>query len=164
MLRSPMMRGDALDVAAREHAAGRILRRVQDDQLGAGRDQARHLVHIHGEIALFAQRNRHRRAACVANHRLVDGKAGIGIDHFVALIDEREHDVKDDGLAAGNHNNFFGLHFDPAGAAHFTGDGLAQFGQCPRRGRSASSRREARPRLLPQCVAGFEKSGSPISR
>ena len=24
---------------------------------------ARHLVHIHGEVALFAQRNRHRRAA-----------------------------------------------------------------------------------------------------
>ncbi len=88
MLRSPMSFGDLLDVAAFHDAARRVLRRVQDDQFGAVVDEPREFVDVEGEVALFAQLDGHRASADVVDHRLVDRKAGIGIDDFISLINK----------------------------------------------------------------------------
>ena len=59
-------------------------------------------VEIEGEAALFDQRNRHRRRAQEADHRFVNRESGIGIDHFVARLEQRQHGEEDDRLAAGH--------------------------------------------------------------
>ena len=43
-------RGDVVDVLFAEHASGRILRRIQNDEPGAIGDQRRQFVHIETEI------------------------------------------------------------------------------------------------------------------
>ena len=48
--------GDGRDVLARQHAAGRVVRRVEDDQLGLGRDERAQLVDVESEVVLLAQR------------------------------------------------------------------------------------------------------------
>ena len=50
--------GDALEIGARQHAAGRVGGRVQDDHPGARRDQAGELVRIEAEVVLLAKRHR----------------------------------------------------------------------------------------------------------
>ena len=49
------------------------------------------LVDVEAEVVLLAQRERHRRAADVAGHRLVDREAGVRVDDLVALVDQGEH-------------------------------------------------------------------------
>ena len=66
------------------------------------------LVDVEPEIALLAQRNRHRLRAQEVDHRLVNGEAGIGIDDLVALFHQRQHGEEDDRLAAGNDDHFIG--------------------------------------------------------
>ena len=65
-------------------------------------------VDIEPEIALLAQRNRHRLGAEEVDHRFVNGEAGIGIDDLVAFFHQRQHGEEDDGLAAGNDDHLFG--------------------------------------------------------
>ena len=93
---------------------------------------SRYFVHGHGEGALFAQVNGNRRAAGVTDHRFVDGKARVGVKDLVALVDEGEHDIEDDGLAAGDNAHLLGRDGDAVRAADGRGDGLAQLGQTGR--------------------------------
>ena len=72
--------------SARHHAARRIMRRIQNDQLGAVGDEGREFVHIKREIALFAQVDGYGLAANVVDHRLINREAGIGIDNFISFI------------------------------------------------------------------------------
>ena len=45
-------RGDALDVGARQHRAGGVLRAVEDEQARARRDERAQLVEVQAEVAL----------------------------------------------------------------------------------------------------------------
>ena len=78
--------GDFENVFPGEHAAGRVVRRVQDDQLGAAGNQRGQFLDVHGEVALFAERKRNRASADIIDHGLVDGEAGIRVNNFVSLI------------------------------------------------------------------------------
>ena len=94
---------------------------------------ARQFVHVQTEIFLFAQRIGTARRADVLDHRLVNGEAGIRVDHFVTRIDQRQHGEKDDRLAAGNYHDLVGGHLDATGTTDVFGDGLPQVGQSRRR-------------------------------
>ena len=80
--------GDVVDVALAENAAGGVLRRVDDDQLGAIGDEGSQFFHVQAEIALLAQADRDRKAADVVDHRLVDGEARVGVDNLIAFINQ----------------------------------------------------------------------------
>src|SRR5438034_7176977 len=82
-------RRDALDLRAIEHAARRIRRRVDDDQLRARREALLEHVEVEAELARLAQRNRYRRGAHEIDHRFVDRKAGVRVDHLVAVPRQR---------------------------------------------------------------------------
>src|SRR5207247_1353777 len=82
-------RRDAVDLRAIEHAAGRVRRRVDDDQLRARREALLEHVEVEAELARLAQRNRYRRGAHEIDHRFVDRKAGVRVDHLVAVPLER---------------------------------------------------------------------------
>ncbi len=86
MLRSPIDLRDLLDVAALHNAAGGILRRIQNDQSGSVVDERGQFVDIEREVALLAQVDGHGASANVVDHRLVDGKARIGIDDLISFI------------------------------------------------------------------------------
>src|SRR4026207_860066 len=70
------------------------------------------------EATLLAQGDRHRLAAHEVDHRFVDGKAGIGMHHLVARVDERGDDEVHDGLRAGRHHDLIGSDRDAARALH----------------------------------------------
>ena len=74
----------ALEVGERDHASGRILGRVQDHELRPLAEKALELGGIEAEAAILPKRQGHRGRACEPDGRLVDRKAGIGIDHLVA--------------------------------------------------------------------------------
>src|SRR5208282_2193276 len=135
-----------------EHAAGRVLRRIQDDQLGALGNQRGELFDIEAKIALLAQWNRNRAPADILDHRLVDGEAGIRVDDFVSLIDEGEDGMENDRLAAGNDHNFLARNRDIASAANVVGNGLAQFGQ-------AGGGAVVRPSMAESVDAGLDDIG-----
>ena len=82
--------GDVDNVLFLQDAAGRILRRIQNDELGPVIDQPGELVHVEPKIQLLAQPNRHRFRADVVNHRLVNRESGIGIDHLVPFFRQRQ--------------------------------------------------------------------------
>ena len=62
------------------------------------------------------------------DHRFVNREAGVGVDHFVARLQQRQHGEEDDRLAAGDHRDVLRAHLNSAGARDVGGDGLAQFG------------------------------------
>ena len=97
--------GDLLEVLARRDAAGRVGRRVDDDELGPRRDQRRQLVRVEAEVVLLADRAGDGLAADEAGHRLVDREARVRVDDLVALVDEGQDREEHDRLAAGDHDH-----------------------------------------------------------
>ncbi len=116
---------DLADVRLGDYAAGRILGRIEDQHFGAIRQAVAQTIQIENEIAVFDQRDRHRLRTEEANHGAVNGKAGIGIHHFIAGLEQREHGEEDDGFAAGDHANMLRAGLDASGARYVLGDGFA---------------------------------------
>ncbi len=67
-----------------ERASGGVVRRVQDDQLGAVGNQRGQFFDVEGKIALFAEPNGNGSAVQIVDHRLIDGEAGVGINDFIS--------------------------------------------------------------------------------
>ena len=109
-----------------QHAAGRVLRRIQDDELRAVVNQPGEFVDVEPEIHLLAQLDRHRFRAEEVDHRLVNRESGIGVDDLVPFFDQREDGEEDDGLAAGDNDHFFGCRCYAARLTHILSDRLAQ--------------------------------------
>ena len=108
--------GDADEVLAREHAARRVCRRVEDDQLRPRRHQADELVRVETEVVLLADRDRYRRSANEARHRLVDRKARVRVDDLVALLRQGEDREEHDRLRPGRHDHLGRVDGDAAPA------------------------------------------------
>src|ERR1051326_2321360 len=72
---------DAVDVDLCEHSAGRILRRIQNDQASAIGDEPRELVDIQSKIHFLAQTDRHRFRVEELDHRFVNRKSWVRIDY-----------------------------------------------------------------------------------
>ncbi len=120
-------------VRGRHHRAGGIVRRIDDDQARAAGDETAQFAHVGPELALLAQRQRHRPRAHELDHGLINGKAGIGEDHLVARIGQREHGEEDDRFAARDHHHFVGRNMHAARRGDLARDGLAQFRHSGRR-------------------------------
>ena len=90
-----------LDVhLARHDAAGRVGGRVQDHELRARREALGEIVGGEREAGLLGDRQRHRRGARPADHRLVDREAGVRVDDLVARVAGREHAEEQERLRA----------------------------------------------------------------
>src|SRR3990172_3615172 len=118
--------GDGLQVALAKHTASRVVGRVDDDHLGAGRDLGAQLVHVETELPLLAQWDRDRRPAHELDHGLVDGEAGVGIDDLVPFVDQDEHNVKHNRFRAGRYNDVTRVNLDAAGLGDVLRDSLTQ--------------------------------------
>src|ERR1700732_5315822 len=114
------------NVCLGEHTAGRVVRRVQDDQLRAVGNQRCQFFDIYEKCTFFAQRNRNRLAERILDHRLVDGEAGIRVDDFISRINQCQDREENNRLAAWHYNNFFAGNQHAAGAADVVGNRLAQ--------------------------------------
>ena len=58
----------------------------------------------------------------------ISGEAGIGIEDFVAGIDERHHGQEEGDFAAGSEDDVVGGDIEIARVVEIAGDGLAQGG------------------------------------
>ena len=63
-----------------------------------------------------------------AGERGIDRKAGIGIENFVAGLDEGHHGERESHLAAGRDEDFFAGNFQAASALQICGDGVRKSG------------------------------------
>ena len=59
---------DRLDILLLQHATGRVLRRVQNDELCAIVNETGQLIDVQPEIQFLAQPDRHRLRADVVDH------------------------------------------------------------------------------------------------
>ncbi len=107
--------GDRLEVLHGEHRAGRVVRRVDDDELGLFGDERGKLSRIEAELAVLAQRRRDGGCADELSHGLVDREAGVRADDLVALVHQREDAEEEDRLRARGDDDLGGLVVGPAG-------------------------------------------------
>ena len=150
--------------SARNHAAGRVLRRVEHHHFGAAREQALEAIQVEGEAAALFQRHRHRSGAAEADHRFVDREAGIGVDDLVAGLEQGQHGEEDDGLAAGDDARRAAGRPKCRGCARCARRWPRAVRVGPAWGRSGSSPRRAPSLAASTTCGGVGKSGSPISR
>ncbi len=125
--------GDALHGLGLEHGAGRVVRRVEDQQFRARRDLALQILQVQVEAVLIAERQRHGPRAEEVDQRLVDRERRVGEQHVVAVLEQRHHGVEHDGLAAGRDHDVVGVARDAALGLPLLGDDLAELGQSGRR-------------------------------
>ena len=96
-------------VGLRDDTAGRVLRRVEDDEAGAVAEQRVELVGVEAEPPLLAQRQRHRRRTGEADGRLVDREARVGVDHLVTRPGGGEDGEEEERLRTGRDENALGI-------------------------------------------------------
>ena len=120
--------GDRLEIAALQAAAGRVVRRVQDQQPRLLRDLGFELVRIESEVARFAQVHRYRHRPVGDDLRFVDRESGHGINHLVAdaIVGDRGDRVGDERLGASRDDDLLGRDVEPATAPHVGCCGGAQ--------------------------------------
>ena len=116
---------DELDVLPRQDAAGRVLRRVDDQEPGAVGHQRGELGEVHPELALLAEADRHRPGADEAHQRLVDRVPGVGQDHLVAGLDAAQQGEEEDVLGARDHDHLERLDVRPQPPVEEVRDRLA---------------------------------------
>src|SRR5712691_7193064 len=93
--------------------------------------------------------NRHGVAAHVVDHRLVDGKAGIGIDDFITSINKRQHRKENNRLTTSDDYNFIASDWYISRAAHIFSDRLAQV-------RKTGGRTVVGPALMQSSYGSFD--------
>ena len=110
---------DRGDVLLGQHAACRVLWRIQNKELCAIVDRNGELIDVEPEFSFNSSRNwRHRFRTDIVDHRLVDREAGIRVNDFISVFGESQNGKKDDRLATGNDDHFVGRHVYPARLAH----------------------------------------------
>ena len=114
-------------------AAGRVGRRIEDDQPRLGRDQVQRFLGREGEAVLFADRDRHGPRAGELDHRAIDRKSGIGIEDVGAGLAEHQDRREHGDLAARHDHHEVGRHLDAEAPVDVGGDRLAQFLDAGRR-------------------------------
>src|ERR1700693_5032089 len=78
--------GSLLNISALQHAARGIMRRIENDQSGAVGNERRQFVYVERKIIALPQLNGDGLAADIVNHRLINGKARIGVDDLISFI------------------------------------------------------------------------------
>ncbi len=115
-----------LELRARSDAPGGVRREVQDDQLGARRDERREVLAGERKALLLVEVQRDRLEAEVAGERLVDREARARVDHLVAGVAVHLLAEADRRLAAGKHHHPVRRDVETTPRAHFGRDGFAE--------------------------------------
>ena len=124
---------DVMNLPPVQNAAGRILRRIQNNQLGLIGNQRRQLVHIQAEIPVFSQTNRYCSPVQITNHGFINREPRVRVNDFISRINKSEHREENNRLAAWNNHHFITAHFDRARLAHAIRNRLPQLRQSGRR-------------------------------
>jgi hypothetical protein len=124
-----MSSGRRPKVGSTHDAARRVLRRVEDHELGPRAQPRAQLLEIEREVARLVQRQRNRGGPDPPDRRLVDGKARVGIDDLVARLAHRQDREEQEGLRAVADEHPLRRHLDAAGARQLLGDGRPEAGQ-----------------------------------
>ena len=151
------------NIGFRDQPPGRILRRVEHQDLGARRNFLSQLSDIQRKTPLFDQRQRHGRRPAESDHRFVDRKTWVLVEDFVSRLEQRQEGEEEDGLAAGRNDDLFLADRNAAGFGNVPCDDLAQVPDRPGSGRTWCDRRRAPGGPPRRCSRASGKSGSPIS-
>ena len=126
--------GDCLTVLAPEHASGRILWRVHDQQAGARRDQRAQLFGVGPEVVALPHRKRNRSRADELHQRAIDGISRIRDDHLVARLHQRQEREQQQVLASRRQHDVLHARGHSRRACHVAGGRLPNLGDAARRG------------------------------
>jgi len=119
---------DSVQIVGTEHSAGGVLGRIDDQHFRLVICQSAEVLDVEGKILLLGQLQRDRLALQEIDHRFIDGKTRIGIDDFVAGIDQGSQGKIDDGLAPGHDHHVVGTDIDTAIASNVLGENLSHIG------------------------------------
>ena len=126
--------GQAAQLLGGVGRAGRVVRRVQDQPLGARRDRRFEVVRLQLEAGLLRAAHDHRRAAGEQGHVGIGNPVRCRDDHLVARIEGRHQGVVDDLLAAGADADLIGAIGQPVLARELADDRRLEFRRTVDRG------------------------------
>ena len=124
----------ALDLRSGHCASGGIGGRVEDDEARSRGEEGEHRLRVEREVPLLEQGNRHRPGAAPVDDRLVDGKAGVGIENLRSRLAEHGDSEEHRDLAAGDDDDAARIDLDRAPGREVRGDRFAQLEDSGRRG------------------------------
>ena len=125
--------GHGFQLVPREGGTAGIFGGIEDEQPGALVDQFRQPGQV-GMVGPFLQQaHRHGFGAAEFNHRLVDGKAGVGVDDLGAGFRQGQQRIEHNGLGPGGNHNLLPVGVNAPHFAAVAGHGLPQFRQTGRR-------------------------------
>jgi len=118
--------GDTREGAIVKDGAGGIVGRIENQNASSGGDFGGDFGEIRLKLIFLDQSERNGFGTQATGERRIDGKTGIGIEDFVARLDERHHGEGKRHLAAGRNQDLFRLKREFSGAREIVGDFLAQ--------------------------------------
>ena len=140
---------------AGQDAAGRVRRRVEDQQSRPRGDERGQFVDVEPEVVRHPDRDRDRRRTDEPRQRLVDRVARIRHEDLVARIDQAEDRVQHHALATDRHEDLRRVGGDAFAGRHIDGDRFAQR-------RDAGERRVVRLALVERALGGFADVGGRV--
>src|ERR1041384_3048309 len=142
------------DAGLVQYSARRIVRRIQNEHPRPGRDQLPQVLRVERESLLFPEAERNSLRAHKLDRRFVDREPGVGINHFVALVDARKNCEEHDGFCAGGDNDLLGLDLDAARRRDMPGNRRSRLGKA----RSGAVVRETVVKRLLRRLLDIERS------
>src|SRR5205823_2363916 len=103
--------------AGAENGAGRITRRIEDEDASTRRDLRGDLLQVRLKMIFLFQPKRYGRGSKAARKRGINRKARIGIEHIVAGFYKRHHGEGKRHLASRSHEDLFGRDAEPSPSA-----------------------------------------------
>ena len=117
---------DLAEVFFGNDAAGGVVGRIQNQQPGAVAKLICQRVQVQRKTALFRQPEGFGLSPQVLDHGLVDGEAGVGVEHLVAGFQQSQQGEEQDGFGAWHHHYLLGRDPDAAAGGDLLGDGFPQ--------------------------------------
>ncbi len=100
--------GYRLQLLTREHAAARVVGRVEHEHPRPVRDEGCELLRVRTEAVLLSERDGYGPRSAEGGDRLVHREAGVGVEDLVALLAQGQDREEHDRLGAGGDDHAFG--------------------------------------------------------
>ncbi len=125
---------ELLEILPGQHAAGRVVRRVEIQDARLRRDRLLDVRDVPAPADVFTERHLHGHTTRLLDDRHGRRPLGIGNDHFIAGLEDRLEDREQAvRTAVGDDHFFVGADRDAVLLAHLFGKGLAQRRDAARR-------------------------------
>ena len=108
--------------------AGGIVGGIENQHARFWRDFCGDFAEVRLKFVFFFERERYGFGAEAAGERRIDGKARIGIEHFVTGLDQRHHGQRESHFASGSDQDLFRFQGKLASAREVMRDFFAQSG------------------------------------